>query len=214
MYCRLCNSANSKKFFSDDRRAYYHCEACGLLFVPVSGHISREEEKQRYALHDNSAQNEGYVKYLNEIVSIVCARCCHSDRILDYGSGKNGVLTRLLREKGYACTAFDPLYRIGKDALTKSYDMIILCEVIEHIRDIGKELLNIKKALRRLAGKVIIRTQLYPSLDEFAGWWYKNDITHINFFGNATINRLACMLGMKKAQPAVLSEDIFILHGG
>jgi hypothetical protein len=71
---------------------------CGLIFVPASEHISREEEKKRYNLHDNSAYNEGYVNYLNEIVGIVCAKCSPSDRILDYGSGKNVVLTRLLQD--------------------------------------------------------------------------------------------------------------------
>jgi len=211
MNCRLCDSASSKKLFSDDFRSYWHCEKCGLIFVPASEHASVLEEKRRYTLHHNSSLHEGYVRFLNEIVMTACAQCRPSDRILDYGSGKNGVLTRLLQDRGYDCTAYDPLYGIGTGALTKSYDAIILCEVIEHLRDLRKEIAKIKKATGR-GGNIFIRTRLYPSLEGFAGWWYKNDITHVNFFSGPSLEKLAAMIGRKKVQQ--YREDIFILRKG
>jgi hypothetical protein len=179
--------------------------------VPECGHVGIEEEKKRYALHENSPGHEGYCHFLNDLVSVVIKQAPVPGRILDYGSGKNAVLTRLLREKGFDCTAYDPLYRIGKEALSKTYDTVVLCEVIEHLRDLKKELASIKNTAGK-SGKIFIRTQLYPSLENFAGWWYKNDITHVNFFSRQAISKFAAKLGRKN----VLScgKDIFLLPGG
>lgn len=210
MNCRLCNSGHCKKFFSDERRSYYYChQVCGLIFVPAEGHVTVEEEKKRYNLHKNSPTHEGYLRFLNELVSVVVGQTPVSGRILDYGSGPDAVLTGLLRKRGYDCTAYDPLYAIGTDALSKKYDAVILCEVVEHFRDMKEEIANINKVLTADA-VVMIRTQLYPSVEDFGGWWYKNDITHINFFGSSTINTLAHMLGREKARPVKIQKKINI----
>jgi hypothetical protein len=210
MNCRLCDSSNCRRFLRDDLRIYLHCEKCGLIFVPVSGHVSVDEEKSRYALHDNTVANTGYVGFLNELADVVVREIPASGRVLDYGSGRNAVLTRLLRQKGYDCTAYDPLYSIGKDALAKKYDGVVLCEVVEHLRDLKKELANIKNAAGK-SGKMFIRTKLYPSLGNFPAWWYRNDITHVNFLSGRSLAVLAAMLGRGKVLP--YGKDIFVLHG-
>lgn len=208
MNCRLCDSAGCNKLFSDDTRSYFHCEKCGLVFVPESGHVGIEDEKNRYALHENSPNHEGYVRFLSDLAKVVVKETPVFGCILDYGSGQRAVFTRLLQGRGYICTAYDPLYKIGKDALGKIYDTVVLCEVVEHLRDLQKELVNIKKAAGK-TGKIIIRTQLYPSLENFAGWWYKNDITHVNFFNGRSLAKLAAMLGREKI--LTCGPDIFVL---
>lgn len=208
MNCRLCDSTRCNLLLSDDLRRYWHCGKCGLIFVPFDGHITVEEEKRRYELHENSPDHEGYCRFLNDVVSVVSKQTAVSGRILDYGSGRNAVLTRLLRDRGYDCTAYDPLYRIGKGALDRTYDTVVLCEVIEHLRDLKKELMNIKKAAGT-AGTIMIRTQLYPSLERFEGWWYKSDITHVNFFSRKTITHCTALLGRKKVRQQ--GTDIFII---
>jgi hypothetical protein len=212
MNCRLCNSAGCNELFSDKIRSYFHCEKCGLIFVPECGHVSIEEEIKRYALHENSPDHEGYVGFLSDLVSIVIKQSPVNGRILDYGSGQRAVLTGLLQGRGYNCTAYDPLYKIGNDALAKTYDTVVLCEVIEHLRDLPEELSIIKKAAGR-TGTIIIRTRIHPLPEHFAGWWYKNDITHINFFSGVTIDTLAAMLGREKSQNDELSGDIFVFRG-
>jgi hypothetical protein len=211
MNCRLCDSSDCNQIFRDDVRSYRLCGNCGLIFVPVSEHVSVEEEKKRYDLHENSADHEGYLRFLNECADVIVKETPVSARILDYGSGRNAVLTRLLRDRGYDCTAYDPLYGIGKDALEETYDAVVLCEVVEHIRDLKKELVNIKNAAG-ISGKIFIRTQLYPSLENFPQWWYRNDITHINFFSGQSIAKLATLLGRPEVQQQ--GEDIFILRKG
>lgn len=208
MNCRLCDSPDCRKFFSDERRSYFHCEKCGLIFVPASEHVSVEEEKRRYTLHENKPDHEGYVRFLSELVEIVCKETPARGRILDYGSGPHAVLTKLLKNKGYDSTAYDPLYNIGTGALVKTYDAVILSEVLEHLRDMRKELVNIQKAAGS-AGKILIRTQCYPSLENFSGWWYKNDVTHVNFFSRQTITHCMAMLGRKKVRQQ--GTDIFII---
>lgn len=181
MNCHLCDSVSSRKLCRDDFRSYYHCEKCGLIFVPASDHISVEEEKKRYKLHENSIDHEGYVRFLNEIAVVAGKWSSPTGLLLDYGSGPEIILTRLLRKKGYDCTPYDPLYDIGNDVFSRTYDTIVLCEVIEHLRDIRIETEKIKNVLNP-AASIIIRTRLHPVPDEFDGWWYKNDRTHVNFF--------------------------------
>ncbi|MBN2188849.1 MAG: class I SAM-dependent methyltransferase [Chitinispirillaceae bacterium] len=208
MNCPLCDSAGSKELFSDEIRSYRHCGKCGLIFVPVSGHVTFKAEKERYDFHRNNPGHEGYVRFLNELVSVIMKQCPCPCRILDYGSGKEAVLTRLLKERGYDSTAYDPLYNIGKDALLSTYDAIVLCEVVEHLRDLDREISTIRKAAGE-KGKVVIRTRLYPSAKGFAGWWYKNDITHVNFFSRRTMAHCAAMLGREKVRQH--GTDIFII---
>ena len=210
MNCRLCDAGNCEKVHRDRRRSYFRCAACDLVFVPESEQVTLDEERKRYDLHDNDHANEGYVRFLNEIVFLVKGRCSASDRILDYGCGRDTVLAGLLRKEGFDCTAYDPLYGIGMSSLSQSYDMIILCEVIEHLRDLKAEIRLLKKTAGQ-KGVFIVRTHLYPSLEKFPDWWYMNDITHINFFSIDTITTMAAMLGKKSVERR--GRDIFILLG-
>jgi hypothetical protein len=195
MICRLCSAPDCRLIHTDPRRGYFLCPDCGLIFVPAADHCSVPDEKARYDLHDNDDGQEGYRRYLGEMVDAVCQRIDPSARILDFGSGKNAVLISLFREKGYDCTAYDPLYSIGTDALSRRYDAIILCEVIEHLRDLPAEIERMRGLLAPGAA-LFIRTQFYPSIDEFPRWWYKNDRTHINFFSRTSIDKAAAMMGL------------------
>jgi hypothetical protein len=180
-----------------------------MIFVPESEHVSVDEEKSRYALHDNTVANKGYVGFLTECADVVFKETSASARILDYGSGRNAVLTGLLRDKGFDCTAYDPLYGIGTNALSKTYDAVVLCEVVEHIRNLKEELVNIRNAAGT-SGKIFIRTRLYPSIENFPQWWYRNDITHVNFFSRQSLEVLAAIAGKKNVEQH--AGDIFVLH--
>jgi Methyltransferase domain len=209
MNCRLCGSENCAEILQDNRRRYYRCPSCGLVFVPADDHVPLEKEIKRYDLHDNGPGHKGYLDYLQTLVSMVEELCVKSARILDYGCGRNAVLTGLLTGKGYDCTPYDPLYAIGPGALDRCYDVIILCEVIEHLRDLQKEMALLKKAAGE-KGTIVIRTQMSPPQDEFPSWWYKNDCTHVNFFCPAAILVLAALLGRKSVEQK--ANDIFVLR--
>jgi 2-polyprenyl-3-methyl-5-hydroxy-6-metoxy-1,4-benzoquinol methylase len=170
------------------RRALVHCRDCGLVSVPEAHWLTVDEERARYVHHDNTATNAAYVRFLGQVADVVGSGA----RILDFGSGENQVLARLLRDRGYDCIAYDPLYGMGGDALQDRYDAIVLCEVIEHLRDLRAELARLAECLRP-AGSIVVRTQCYPSVAELPTWWYARDATHINFFAPAALEVAASL---------------------
>ena len=189
-----------------NKRRFFLCPACGLIFVPAEDHLSPEEELLRYALHDNTPGHEGYNRYFAELMQVIIDRG-PAGAILDFGSGRSAVLTGLLNYRGYSCTAYDPLYGIGIDAVDATYDRVILSEVIEHVRDLPGEITLLGKVTRP-SGEIVMRTKIYPSVEDFAGWWYKNDTTHVNFFSHGAMEILAGRLGRIAEMTA---PDIFVL---
>ena len=192
MRCRVCNNLSTETVGQNRQRIFCYCHRCGLISVPQQYWISVEEEKKRYKQHNNTPENEGYVKFLEQIVDVVCNIRSHSSstHILDFGSGESAVLTSLLIKKGFKCTAYDPLFDLNIDKDKSLYDIIILCEVIEHLRDIEGEMKKIKNLLNK-HGALIIRTRPYPSVENIGNWWYAQDKTHINFFATRTIDEIA-----------------------
>jgi SAM-dependent methyltransferase len=154
-----------------------------------------EDERARYAHHDNTPTNEGYVRFLGQVADVVEGLVGPGMRILDFGSGQNAVLAGLLRARGHDCTAYDPLYGLGASALQATYDAIVVCEVIEHLRDPRGELRSLAACLAP-AGRLVVRTRCYPSLDELGSWWYARDATHLNFFARRTLEVAAGLCGL------------------
>ena len=204
----MCECDQVQKYAEDINREYYRCDRCELIFVPERYHLSRNDEKLRYDLHDNSAGNSGYVNYLNRIVEIVPEISRDVNAILDFGSGWNAVLTELLKGNGYQCVAYDPLYD-KKDFQSKSFDIVIICEVIEHLRSLRQELSIIADAMSN-GSFVLIRTQLSPPKELFQKWWYIQDKTHINFFSLKSIEQAGYLLGCVLEK--TFDKDIFVLR--
>jgi hypothetical protein len=194
MNCRLCGSPDCLPVYRDAAREYRHCTVCDLIFVPVSQFVPADEERARYELHDNTGGHAGYRSFLGEVADIIGQVTAQSGRILDFGSGRHAVLTSLLRERGYSCTAYDPLYGIGMDSTEFTYDTVVLCEVIEHLRDL-KEDLRIITGQVNPSGTLVIRTGIHPRSESFGSWWYKNDRTHINYLGIPTVEWIAKTFG-------------------
>jgi hypothetical protein len=167
-----------------------------LIFVPFHEHLSPAEEKERYSHHHNQVDNNEYVRYLTEVSGEIDRIPVGDPLVLDFGSGYDYVLTRILREKGVRCEAYDPLYGLGAEALSGSYDIVILCETIEHLRDLRSEMLLCKR-LCKSGGYILIKTRLYTTKDAFPSWWYAVDETHINFFNEHAIGYLASMIDKK-----------------
>lgn len=208
MICKLCESYGVEEFCKDKNRTYYRCSDCELIFVPEIYYLDIANEKARYDLHNNSIYNEGYVKYLTEVIEVGKAIIRRNESILDFGAGKEAVLTTIFKKHGYNCTAYDPLYNHSDQVENRSFGLLIACEVVEHIRCIQKEIIFMNKLLKPIS-KVLIRTQLYPSPDKFLKWWYIQDLTHINLFTTKTIIKLADLLGCTLDN--TIGTDIFIL---
>ena len=205
--CKLCLASDCVPVGRNKHREFVHCPSCGLVFVPPAHWLTLDEEKTRYAFHDNSPSNAGYVRFLGQVADVVAGLGGGKSRVLDFGSGENAVLADILRQRGFDCAAYDPLYRRGQEALRSRYDLVILCEVIEHLRDLRGEMRLLKECLGQ-CGRVVVRTQCYPSVAEMPSWWYARDATHLNFFAERTLECAAELCGLHCRR--VDAPDIFV----
>ena len=194
--CPLCLHEKTSLIGSGFGRTYVYCDFCHLVFVPKCEHVSSARERAEYDLHENDNSSQSYRRYLGQVAKEVIGIGYSSPKILDFGSCKDYVLTRILREQGYSCEAYDPLYGIGSSALEKKYDIVVLCEVIEHLRDLPRELELIGNLLEP-DGALYIRTQFYENKETVPTWWYANDVTHINFFCLQSLQYVAKKLKRK-----------------
>ncbi len=105
----------------------------------------------------------------------------------------------LLEERGHETDSYDPFYFPDERVFEKKYDFAVLNEVIEHLRDPSGTLERLKTII---SGPIFVRTKLYPdSESEFAKWFYKRDITHVQFFSMKSLS----FLGTVK----ILNEDLY-----
>jgi len=209
MICKLCNFDECQSYCLVNKRNFILCPVCQLIFVPDNEWISVDDEKKRYQNHHNTIENVGYVKFLEEIAGIVSDNVNVPSRIVDFGSGQSAVLTQILNTKGYSCIPFDPNFGFKIDETGPVYDSIILCEVIEHLRDLNGDLAFIKGLLKK-TGCILVRTKLYPENKEsFTKWWYNKDLTHINFFNLVTLDFIARKMG--RTIYSTRFPDIFLL---
>lgn len=208
MICNLCRSEIAEPCQKNKHRVFSLCNRCELVSVPPQYWLNPEEEKRRYQKHNNTLENAGYTEYLGAIVSTVEHIGKTSPKILDFGCGERAVLTSLLNKNGYDCVAYDPVFEKEIPDRSSKFDIVVLCEVIEHLRDIPEELKLINTLLKN-DGVLIIRTRLYPSFQGIEKWWYAQDKTHINFFSKKAIETTAAMINRNLVSQ--IDEDILII---
>jgi len=171
------------------------CNSCCLIFVPAEYHLTPDEEKQRYSLHQNSGDNKQYVTYLSKIADEVLDLADLPLTICDFGSGKEHVLTDILSSRGATCQAHDPLYGMVAQRHGE-FDIIVACESFEHFRNPRHDL-DLMGRLLKPAGFVYVRTRLHDEVEDISAWWYAKDPTHISFFCGKTMETVAEVLGKR-----------------
>jgi SAM-dependent methyltransferase len=206
--CKLCCNNECEIPNINHWRKYIYCPNCTLLFVDPIDWIDTDKEIERYNLHNNDIGNSGYVSYLDKFKKIIIEHSPINAQILDFGSGKNAVLSRLMDKNVYKIDSYDPLFdRMLKDGTSK-YDMVVLCEVVEHLKNLNDEIRLIQKLLKN-NGKIVIRTRLYHSIETVPSWWYAQDKTHINFFSIQSLSELARQLNRNLFKTEF--DDIFLI---
>lgn len=117
-------------------------------------------------------------------------------------------MSDLFKKKNFSVDSYDLYYFPDMTIWSKKFNFIILSEVIEHLRDPIKEMKRIRDLLLP-DGKIFIKTKLHPGDKTlFENWFYKRDITHIQFFSDESLGYLAKELSM--LGPKQLSEDLFV----
>jgi hypothetical protein len=195
--CRVCESPLEPFHASGEDRLYHTCPACEWILLDEVHHLPAEKQKARYLLHENSQANPGYVKMFERFMdSCVDPFARKGGTALDFGCGPEPVLAGLLRERGYHAEAYDPLFFPDESYRGKKYDLICLTEVLEHLSEPMKVLWELKERLTE-RGSLAVMTLFHPKDEEkFSKWWYRRDATHVSFYTERTIGKIAEGLGM------------------
>jgi transcription initiation factor TFIIIB Brf1 subunit/transcription initiation factor TFIIB len=205
--CPLCLEHNTQEYSRDKVRSYFICSHCEIIFVPRDQLITQEQEKQRYDSHQNDKENLNYQNYLKKIVSEILPSLEKEDIGLDFGCGITDLMGQLFKTKSFAVDSFDLYFFPEKNIWKKTYNFIILSEVIEHLRNPQSEMQGLRQIL--LAhGQLFIKTKLHPNKKElFDNWFYKRDNTHVQFFNLVSLKELAIQLNMNG--PELIGEDLY-----
>jgi len=188
--CPLCKSADIHRFYSGKKREYLQCGVCYLVFVPAVYFLPKEEEKQRYDVHKNSPEDQGYRKFLGRTFLPMKKMLLPGSSGLDFGSGSGPTLSVMFQEIGHKVSIYDYFYAHDISVFQKEYDFITATEVLEHLRHPQEELDRLWACLKQ-GGKLGIMTKLVLNKKAFSSWHYKTDPTHICFFSKATFHWLA-----------------------
>lgn len=196
MKCKLCNS-KTNLFYTNNHAKYYKCGTCAAILMHPDYYPSINNEKIRYLEHNNNVNDLGYQKFVNPIVNAVQEDFNNTSTGLDFGCGTGPVISKLLRNKNYSITTYDPFFDNNLNALKTTYNFIVCCEVIEHFHNPLQEFKRLKTLLKP-GGKLYCMTDLFSENIIFKNWYYKEDNTHVIFYLKNTFKWIEKNIGFSK----------------
>lgn len=194
--CKLC-SGKTDVLNRPVKPVYYHCPHCDLIFMGESYLPHSQEEFDRYKLHNNSLENQGYVKFLSGFLE-----ACEIDKMnevksaLDFGCGPETVLQVLLGRLGITADIYDLYFFSAKVYINKKYNLITSTEVLEHLKN-PLETLTLLEGLLAEDGVLAVKTLFHSNCGDFDKWWYRRDQTHVCFYSPKTFQWIANKFKLK-----------------
>jgi SAM-dependent methyltransferase len=180
MNCSLCKAA-ADYFYSGRNGEYFRCQRCRGIFLAPQYFLDEQAEKVRYQTHNNDPEDIRYQNFVSPIVDAISILFSAEHKGLDFGCGTGPVIEHLLGQKGFSINLYDPFFRNNPFVLTKKYDFIACCEVIEHFHQPEREF-RLLFSLLNPGGKLFCMTQFYRDDTDFKNWNYKDDPTHVFFY--------------------------------
>lgn len=188
--CPVCTDKAAVHFMTVAERRYWRCSRCEATFLDPAQRPDRRSEKSEYDLHCNGVDDPDYRRFLQPAADALIDRCAAGARILDYGCGPGPALGRMLGDRGYRVSLYDPFFRPDTGLLEKAYDAVVCTEVVEHFHRPAEEFCRLN-ALLRPGGWLVILTRFQTDDARFAGWHYRRDPTHVVFYRPRTFETLA-----------------------
>ncbi len=199
--CPLCGDATPLALPEVRGRAYAECGVCGLSFMRPCDWPSAERARAEYGLHHNAIDDAGYRRFLDRLAAPLCARIAPAARGLDYGCGPGPALVAMLRERGFDCLGYDPLFAAHPERLQVRYDFVCCTEVAEHFTDPSAEFERLRGLLAP-GGWLALMTQWRRDDHAFDQWRYVHDPTHVAFYRERSLRWIADWLGLAYESPA------------
>ncbi len=180
--CLICGN-HTFPLFDDSLSLEFHvCKHCGYTVKDAKHHLDHQAEKQQYDRHENTSDNQGYVRMFERFLTHAVLPYKQAGDALEFGSGPGPVLYEMLKARGFNARHFDPYYHPDQSHQYQTYDLITTTEVFEHLSQpvhTFKTLIGLLKP----GGILAIMTSFRPEKDDaFLSWWYRRDVTHIGFF--------------------------------
>ena len=188
--CPLCFSEHCYQFAAVESRIYWQCNQCTLTFLSPEQRLDVEAELARYQLHQNSPQDPRYRRFLSRLTDSLVPQLSPECDGLDYGSGPGPTLSVMLEEQGFSMQIYDPYFAPKADVFKRTYDFITCTETVEHFYQPGREFQRLDRLLRA-GGWLGVMTEMLESDDNFAGWWYPREPTHVCFYKRETMDWIA-----------------------
>ncbi|MFP4407789.1 MAG: class I SAM-dependent methyltransferase [Spirochaetaceae bacterium] len=192
--CPVCRSEEVVHFETVRGRVYFRCLQCRATFLSRAQLPTAEQEKARYDEHNNDPRDPGYREFLNRLAQPLLERLPPGARGLDFGCGPGPALAGMLDEAGHEVSCYDPFYAPDPRVLDLQYDFITATEVLEHLHR-PAETLDLFDAILRPGGYLGVMTEFLTDESRFAGWYYRQDLTHVVFYAEATLRRIAQLRG-------------------
>ncbi len=193
MNCPLCQSP-SNHFYSQNTREFYFCSTCFAVFLDNKNYFSEKEEQKHYENHNNDIFDKGYQQFASPITNAIQRDFKPQHQGLDYCSGTNSVIVKMLKDSAYHISEYDPFFSNTISLLNQQYDYISCCEVMEHFHHPKKEFEKLYNLLLP-NGKLYCMTDLFDETKNFDTWYYKNDHSHVFFYHAKTIAWIAKTIG-------------------
>lgn len=196
--CPLCG-AHSELFYAHRKKSFFQCSRCDGIFLDPAMRLSETEEKNRYLHHQNDAHDPGYRAYLAPLTDFILRNYMPEAACLDFGCGPDSAVAKVLQEHGFKPFLYDPFFYPEAHLLQQTYDVIACSEVMEHFYNPLNEFVLLRRMLNP-GGKLCCMTRLVLPETDFAGWFYKNDATHVFFYAPATLDYICRKAGFKSLE--------------
>ena len=225
-------------FLSQEEFQLYQCDQCGLLFtVPRPGPdvIGKYYQSDEYYSHQEN--KKGLIPRIYEAVKSVNLKHKVSlaidglpkGRLLDIGCGVGDFLVHV-QQKGWEVAGIEPSddaksitqNRLGFLPLDpsestsfadRSFDVITMWHVLEHIDDLKTQLSELKRLLKP-GGRLIIALPNYKSFDcqHYKDKWAAWDVPrHLNHFSPDVICSIISSIGMDFVDNQKLKWDAYYI---
>jgi hypothetical protein len=160
-------------------------------------HPGAEEERARYAEHNNDPDDPRYRAFLERLAGPLMERLPPGARGLDYGSGPGPTLSLILTGAGFPTVDWDPYFAPDRSVLTGVYDFVTCSETAEHFFRPQEEFRRLD-ALLAPGGWLGIMTGIFRADLDFQAWWYVRDPTHVAFYAPETLEWIALHHGWER----------------
>ncbi|MDX1922663.1 MAG: class I SAM-dependent methyltransferase [Alphaproteobacteria bacterium] len=183
---------------------YYHCPNCAFTFAPELMAWSKEEFEKNIYNEEYGIVDPDYLEArpANNAKAIydTFGQYYQGARHLDYGGG-NGLMSKIMREKGWNSTSYDPFVNTDVNpADLGKFDFITAFEIFEHVSDVNHLIKSLTQLMHPqsvvLFSTLISDTDIKPN--QRLNWWYASPRNgHISLFSKKSLALLASSVNLK-----------------